>query len=344
MSGTAGTHPVVRSRDEPDKDILLVAENLCVSFKSGDDVLPVVKDISFTLRQRETTCIVGESGCGKSVTALALMRLFPTRDVNIEAQRLTFQNQALLSLSEPEMRQIRGKGIAMIFQDPMSALNPLLTIKRQITEGIIRHTKSTSDEAYAQAVDVLGKVRIPDPKRILGLYPFELSGGMLQRVMIASALAMGPSILIADEPTTALDTTIQAQVLALIKDIQRDHGLGIVLITHDFGVVAEVADQVAVMYAGRIVEYAAVGALFDNPKHPYTIGLMKARPFIGNQGSRLKRLDEIPGTVPSPVSVETGCAFATRCSFVENRCHTVIPVLQSTGKNQWAACHLLEKT
>lgn len=344
MPGTAPSYPIDISGDEFDAETLLVIEKLRVSFKSGDNVLPVVKNISFTLRRCETICIVGESGCGKSVTALALMRLLPIRDAIIEAERLTFKNLQLLGLSEREMRQVRGNGIAMIFQDPMSALNPLLTIRRQITEGIILHTESTRDEAYALAIDVLDKVRIPDPKRVLAQYPFELSGGMLQRVMIAAALAMGPSVLVADEPTTALDSTVQAQVLALIKDIQEDLGLGIILITHDFGVVAEVADQVAVMYAGRIVEYAAVNALFDNPKHPYTIGLMNALPSIDSDSSKMKRLNEIPGMVPSPSSIESGCAFAARCSLVKDRCHREIPVLRSAGKVHMAACHLLEES
>lgn len=321
---------------------LFTARDLRVSFKMGEKLLPIVKDVSFTLRRKETTCIVGESGCGKSVTALALMRLLPARDAIIEAEEFKLNNVDLLEYTEREMRKVRGGDIAMIFQDPMSALNPLLTVERQITEGVMLHTECTHEEACGLAIDVLEKVRIPDPKRMLEQYPFELSGGMRQRVMIAIALAMSPSLLIADEPTTALDTTVQAQVLTLIKDIQETLGLGIVLITHDFGVVAEVADQVAVMYAGQIVEYAAVTALFDNPSHPYTIGLMNALPMMGNNYSASGRLNEIPGMVPAPSDTVAGCAFASRCAHVTEQCRREKPKLRNAGANHLAACHLIE--
>ncbi|PJI41016.1 MAG: peptide ABC transporter ATP-binding protein [Ferrovibrio sp.] len=301
--------------------------------------MPVLHDLSFTVQRGETLCLVGESGCGKSITALALLRLLPKGIGRISAGRLLFDGTDLATLDEPAMRQIRGNRIAMIFQEPMTSLNPVLTIGRQIGEVLRLHQGLTRHEADQKTVRLLERVRIPDATRRLGQYPHQLSGGMRQRVMIAMALACSPQLLIADEPTTALDVTIQAQILALLDEIRAETGAAVIMITHDLGVVAEVADRVVVLYAGRAVEQASVSALFAHPHHPYTRGLMESVPHMAlHRGGRgVSRLQEIKGTVPSPFDMPPGCAFAPRCALANDVCATV-PALQDFGAGHAAAC------
>ncbi len=317
---------------------LLTVEKLSVSLRGSGDEPQIVSDMSFSLNRSETLCIVGESGCGKSVTAQAVMRLLDPIETRIQAQTLSLNGRALMSLSEREMRKVRGAEIAMIFQDPMTSLNPLKRVGAQIVQGLRHHSNVSRSEAYEQAEQMLARVQIPDPRRVMRQYPFELSGGMRQRVMIASSLAMGPSVLLADEPTTALDTTVQTQVLGLLAELRDKLGLGIVLITHDFGVVAEVADRVAVMYAGRLVEMARVQDLFDAPRHPYSQGLMGALP--DSASGRSDRLNEIPGVVPAPGQIGAGCPFASRCSFAQPECLQSAPELRSLTPHHKVACHV----
>ena len=317
---------------------LLTVEKLSVSLRGSGGEPQIVSDMSFSLNRSETLCIVGESGCGKSVTAQAVMRLLDPTETRIQAQTLSLNGRALMSLSEGEMRKVRGAEIAMIFQDPMTSLNPLKRVGAQIVQGLRHHSNVSRSEAYEQAEQMLARVQIPDPRRVMRQYPFELSGGMRQRVMIASSLAMGPSVLLADEPTTALDTTVQTQVLGLLAELRDKLGLGIVLITHDFGVVAEVADRVAVMYAGRLVEMARVQDLFDAPRHPYSRGLMGALP--DSASGRSDRLNEIPGVVPAPGQIGAGCPFASRCSFAQPECLQSAPELRSLTPHHKVACHV----
>ena len=317
---------------------LLTVEKLSVSLRGSGYEPQIVSDMSFSLNRSETLCIVGESGCGKSVTAQAVMRLLDPIETRIQAQTLSLNGRALMSLSEREMRKVRGAEIAMIFQDPMTSLNPLKRVGAQIVQGLRHHSNVSRSEAYEQAEQMLARVQIPDPRRVMRQYPFELSGGMRQRVMIASSLAMGPSVLLADEPTTALDTTVQTQVLGLLAELRDKLGLGIVLITHDFGVVAEVADRVAVMYAGRLVEMARVQDLFDAPRHPYSQGLMGALP--DSASGRSDRLNEIPGVVPAPGQIGAGCPFASRCSFAQPECLQSAPELRSLTPHHKVACHV----
>ena len=295
----------------------------------------LVSDLSFTLDRGRTLCIVGESGCGKSLTALALMGLLATPPLRVTGGTATFKGRDLLSLSPPEMRRLRGDRIGMIFQEPMTSLNPALKIGDQIAEAVRRHTGKSEAEARAHALEMLRRVRIPAPETRLDVYPHNLSGGMRQRVMIAMALANAPDLVLADEPTTALDVTIQAQVLDLMRGLQRDTGSAMILITHDLGVVAEMADTVAVMYAGQMVETGPVAAIFDNPQHPYTIGLIASMPSLDGDGGRLVT---IPGVVPPARDMPGGCRFAARCPFADAQCAEAPPARVVDGSGHRVAC------
>lgn len=288
----------------------------------------LVSDLTFTLHKGETLCIVGESGCGKSLTALALMGLLATPPLRVTGGTADFQGRDLLTLPAAEMRRLRGDRIGMIFQEPMTSLNPALKVGDQIAEAVRRHTGKSEAEARAHALEMLRRVRIPAPETRLDVYPHNLSGGMRQRVMIAMALANAPDLVLADEPTTALDVTIQAQVLELMRGLQRDTGTAMILITHDLGVVAEMADTVAVMYAGQMVETGSAAAIFDDPQHPYTIGLMSSMPGLDGDGDRLVT---IPGVVPPAREMPGGCRFAARCPFADVQCAKVPPTLPVAG-------------
>jgi len=318
---------------------VLEVKNLQTVFFTNSGLFKAVDDVSFTVRRGETLAIVGESGCGKSVSALSIMRLVPDPPGRIVGGSVTLEGTDLLVVSDAEMRRIRGNRISMIFQEPMTSLNPVMRIGDQITEVVQLHRSMTNKEAWTQAVEMLRLVRIPEPERRALEYPHQLSGGMRQRAMIAMALACRPALLIADEPTTALDVTIQAQILALIVDLQKTLGTGLILITHDLGVVAQTAQRVIVMYAGKKVEEASVEALFENPKHPYTRGLMASMPAVISLGAKEDvRLNEIPGMVPSLTNLPPGCAFAPRCAFAIDRCRAEYPPLEDFGGDHFAAC------
>ncbi|MGY2050523.1 ABC transporter ATP-binding protein [Methylobacterium sp. JK268] len=318
---------------------LLDVDGLRVHFRTRDGILRAVDGVSFRVGAGETLAIVGESGCGKSVTANAILRLLPERIVGV-AGAVRFEGQDLLALPERAMRRIRGNAIGMIFQEPMTSLNPVLTLGRQVGETLRLHQGLDRAAAAARAVALLGLVGIPEPARRLRGYPHQLSGGMRQRVMIAMALACSPRLLIADEPTTALDVTVQAQILDLMRDLQRRVGAAIILITHDLGIVAEVASRVVVMYAGRTVEEAPVAALFARPRHPYTRGLLGAVPRLGASpdGTRA-RLAEIPGQVPNLRIRVAGCLFAARCPSVTDLCRSAAPAMVEKAPGHFAACH-----
>ncbi|MBV8650069.1 MAG: ABC transporter ATP-binding protein, partial [Alphaproteobacteria bacterium] len=305
-----------------------------------DGVVRAVDGVSLSVAQGETLAIVGESGCGKSVTSLSILRLIASPPGRVVSGSIRFQGIDLLKLDEAAMRRIRGNDISMIFQEPMTSLNPVLTVGRQIGETLMLHQKLDSKAASKRAVEMLRLVQIPEPERRISEYPHQLSGGMRQRVMIAMALACNPKLLIADEPTTALDVTIQAQILDLMRDLKRKIGAAIVLITHDLGVVAEMAQRVVVMYAGRKVEEAPVDALFRQPLHPYTLGLLTSVPKLGATLTQEEpeRLTEIPGTVPSLREEIKGCAFAPRCAFASERCRVETPLLEMKAASHIAAC------
>ena len=311
---------------------LLDVRDLSIRFAGANNNL--VDGVSFSLNPGETLCIVGESGCGKSLTALALMGLLATPPLSLARGTAAFRGEDLLALPRSRMRQISGDRIAMIFQEPMTSLNPALTIGAQIVETVQRHQGLGAQAARARALEMLERVRIPAAEKRLDEYPHQLSGGMRQRAMIAMALANDPALLIADEPTTALDVTIQAQILDLMRDLQAETGAALILITHDLGVVAEMADRVAVMYAGRIVEIGPVAAVFDDPQHPYTIGLMSSMPSLGGRGERLVT---IPGVVPSASDMPTGCRFLSRCPFAAAECANA-PALLEVGGGHSVAC------
>jgi peptide/nickel transport system ATP-binding protein len=318
---------------------LLEVENLQTHFRTPDGVNRAVDGVSFDVAAGETLAIVGESGCGKSVTAMSILRLIPEPPGKM-AGSIRFQGRDLLKLSESEMQSIRGNEISMIFQEPMTSLNPVLNVGRQIGETLRLHQGLSAREAEAKAVEMLTLVGIPEPQRRVREYPHQLSGGMRQRVMIAIALACNPKLLIADEPTTALDVTIQAQILDLMRDLKHRVGAAIVLITHDLGVVAEVAERVVVMYAGRKVEEAAVGPLFRAPRHPYTQGLLGSVPKLGSSLTGTEtRLAEIPGMVPSLKTKIPGCVFASRCPYATDLCVQVAPALELKAPGHLAACH-----
>jgi peptide/nickel transport system ATP-binding protein len=323
---------------------LLEVENLQTHFRTPDGgVNRAVDGLSFHVHAGETVAIVGESGCGKSVTSMSILRLIPEPPGRI-AGSIRFEGKDLLKLQDHEMRSIRGNEISMIFQEPMTSLNPVLTIGKQIGESLRLHQGMNRRQAEARAIEMLKLVGIPAPERRVREYPHQLSGGMRQRVMIAMALACNPKLLIADEPTTALDVTIQAQILDLMRDLKNRVGAAIVLITHDLGVVAEVAERVIVMYAGRKVEEAEVGELFRAPKHPYTQGLLGAVPKLGSSlTGETERLAEIPGLVPSLKQKIQGCVFAGRCSYATDFCRKVAPALELKAPEHLAACHYAEK-
>jgi peptide/nickel transport system ATP-binding protein len=319
---------------------LLEVENLQTHFGTPDGVVRAVEGLSFSIDAGETLGIVGESGCGKSVTSMSILRLIQEPPGKI-AGSIRFEGRDLLTLSEPEMRGIRGNAISMIFQEPMTSLNPVLTVGQQIGETVRLHQGMNARDAEAKAVEMLTLVGIPAPARRVREYPHQLSGGMRQRVMIAMALACNPKLLIADEPTTALDVTIQAQILDLMRDLKTRMGSAIMLITHDLGVVAEMAQRVVVMYAGRKVEEASVNEIFAHPMHPYTRGLLGAVPKLGSsldEGGRA-RLAEIAGLVPSLRKPIVGCAFAGRCSMVTDVCRTVAPAIEAKVPGHSVACH-----
>jgi peptide/nickel transport system ATP-binding protein len=321
------------------RQTVLDVKNLQTVFFTNSGLFRAVDDVSFSVGRGETLAIVGESGCGKSVSALSIMRLVPNPPGRIVGGSVMLEGTDLLTLDENAMRQVRGNRISMIFQEPMTSLNPVMRIGDQITEAVRLHRDMTRQQAWEQAVEMLRLVRIPEPARRAEEYPHQLSGGMRQRAMIAMALACRPALLIADEPTTALDVTIQAQILALVLELQQELGMALILITHDLGVVAQTAQRVIVMYAGRKVEEANVEVLFADPRHPYTRGLMASIPAVPSfQGKADARLTEIPGAVPSLISLPEGCAFAPRCSLAIARCREAYPPLQDWGGGHWAAC------
>jgi len=311
---------------------LLEIKNLSTVFDTEIGQAKAVDDLSLRLEKGQVLGIVGESGCGKSITALSILRLVPPPG-SIVGGQIIFDGRDLLTVSEAEMRKVRGNRIALIPQDPMTSLNPVYTVGEQIIEAIELHQKVTRQEARQRAIEVLDRVRIPQAATRIDEYPHHFSGGMRQRVMIAMALACKPELLIADEPTTALDVTVQAQILDLMRGIQRDEGMSIVLITHDLGVVAEMCDMVAVMYAGSAVEYAPVGELFSAPKHPYTVGLLNSIPR-----PEMSRLEAIDGQPPSLIDLPSGCRFADRCPLVEPRCREAVPALEEKRRGHFARC------
>ncbi len=333
-------------------DPLLKVDQLVTSFKVEAGVLRAVDKVSFSINRGETVGLVGESGCGKSVTSLSILRLIASPPGLIESGKILFDGQDLAQLSEEEMRKLRGNRISMIFQEPMTSLNPVFTIGDQIGEVFRIHQKSSRAEARKKAIEMLHLVKIPAPEARVDEYPHQLSGGMRQRIMIAMALACRPQLLIADEPTTALDVTIQAQILDLIESLQKELNMAVLLITHDLGVVAEVCDKVVVMYAGKVVEQGTVHQLFTNPQHPYTQGLLRSIPKLGHKSEYLPTIE---GTVPSLGNLPQGCRFQTRCSQVFDRCRTVepplVPVptgsgptrdLDDLGLGHASACYLVQ--
>ena len=316
-------------------DPLLAVDDLVTTFSTEEGLVTPVDGVSFTVEQGETVGVVGESGCGKSVTSLSILRLVPSPPGRIAQGRILFEGQDLLTLSEREMRAIRGRDIAMIFQEPMTSLNPVFTCGDQILEALRRHQKVSATEARDQALELLHLVGIPLPEQRLGAYPHQLSGGMRQRIMIAMALCCHPRLLIADEPTTALDVTIQAQILDLLRHLKKQLSMAVLLITHDLGVVAETAERVVVMYAGKVVEEAPVRTLFHAPRHPYTEGLLRSIPRLDE---RRESLPVIEGMVPNLLDLPSGCRFHPRCPRAERRCREEAPALRSLGEGHRVAC------
>jgi peptide/nickel transport system ATP-binding protein len=314
---------------------LLEVKDLCVQFRTKVGVNRAVEGLSFDVQAGETLAIVGESGCGKSVTSMSMLRLLPPK-ITRTSGSIKFNGQDILALSPKALRALRGNDIAMVFQEPMTSLNPVLTVGYQIAEALRLHQRLSKEEARQRAVEMLTLAGIPAPQQRAGEFPHQLSGGMRQRVMIAMALACQPKLLIADEPTTALDVTIQAQILDLMRGLQRRTGTAIVLVTHDLGVVADVADRVMVMYAGRKVESAPVGQIMNRPAHPYTQGLLASIPQRSGRG---KKLVEIPGVVPSLSQPIVGCAFAERCPKAQSLCRELAPTLRNVSAEHQIACH-----
>jgi len=321
---------------------LLQVRNLKTSLFTSEGEIKAVDDLSFDLDRNQTLAIVGESGCGKSMTALSLIGLVPEPPGRIVGGQVNLVGRDLLKLSEREMRGIRGNDISMIFQEPMTSLNPVYTAGSQIVEAIMAHGHTSKRKAHAKAIELLDLVRIPDPRARFDEFPHRLSGGMRQRVMIAIAVACEPSVLIADEPTTALDVTIQAQVLELLGDLQQEFGMGLIFISHDLGVVAEIADRVIVMYAGRKVEEASVDDLYYSPMHPYTRGLLAALPQGADTAGRTERLQEIPGVIPSLIDMPARCPFAPRCTDATMRCQEARPEHTVVGISRTVACFARE--
>ena len=321
--------------------MLLEVKGLRTHFFSDDGVVKAVDGLDFTLEKGKTLGIVGESGCGKSVSALSIMRLISPPGRIVEGEIL-FESRDLIQLPEEAMREIRGNNISMIFQEPMTCLNPVFTVGDQIMEAIRLHQGASKAEARHRAIELLETVKIPAADTRVDEYPHQMSGGMRQRVMIAMALACNPKLLIADEPTTALDVTIQAQILDLLKELQREFGMSIILITHDLGVIAEIADDVVVMYASKAVEHAVAEELYAEPLHPYTHGLFKSRPALGM--SKEEELNVIPGTVPNPLRFPSGCKFHPRCPLAVDRCKEVEPQLRDLKPHHLVACDVVEAT
>jgi len=319
---------------------LLRIEHLSTHFAAEGGTVKAVDDVSLHVREGETVCIVGESGCGKSVTALSVMGLVPNAGGRVAGGRIEFAGRNLLELGRHELRSIRGHELAMIFQEPMSSLNPVLPVGEQIMEPLIEHLKLGRKAARERAIELIGQVGISEPERIAKAYPHELSGGMLQRIMIAAAISCGPKLLIADEPTTALDVTIQAQILDMLRRLKEETNMSILLITHDLGVVAEMADYVVVMYAGKVVEEGEVEELFANPKHPYTQGLLRSKPVLNE---RRDELYAIPGQVPNPLELTPSCYFHDRCERCMDVCRSRAPRLQAAGGRHRVACWLYEE-
>ncbi|WP_462409643.1 ABC transporter ATP-binding protein [Neobacillus sp. Marseille-QA0830] len=319
---------------------ILQVKDLHVSFSTYGGEVKAVRGVSFDLHRGETLAIVGESGCGKSVTSQTIMKLIPEPPGRITGGEILFKDKDLIKLKEPEMRKVRGANISMIFQDPMTALNPTLTIGDQITEGIRQHEHLSKDQARQVAIEMLNLVGIPNPEIRLKQYPHQFSGGMRQRIVIAMALVCRPDVLIADEPTTALDVTIQAQILELFRDIQKKTGVSIILITHDLGVVAQVADRIAVMYAGRIVEIGSRREIFYNPQHPYTKGLLQSVPRLDMEKAELV---PIPGTPPDLFLPPMGCAFAARCPYAMEVCDRVYPFKTQLTNQHTVDCWLQDE-
>jgi peptide/nickel transport system ATP-binding protein len=322
---------------------LLDIQGLKTHFKTDDGWLYAVDGVDIAIDAGETVCVVGESGCGKSVTARTVMKLIDMPPGKIVAGKVLWKGRDLVPLSSDEMRKLRAKEIAMIFQEPMTSLNPVYTIGKQIAESIELHERVSKKEAMNRAVEMLKRVRIPTPERRVNDYPHQFSGGMRQRVMIAIALACNPQLLIADEPTTALDVTIQAQILDLIGELKAEYGTAVMLITHAMGVVAEVAQRVVVMYAGRVVEEASVETLFASPKHPYTRGLIRSIPRVDRAAETKTRLEAIPGTVPKLIEPREGCRFAARCRYAKPECSAATPPLREIAPGHKVACFLAEE-
>ena len=321
--------------------MLLQIKNLKTYFFTYEGVAKAVDGVSYQLDKGEPLGVVGESGCGKSVAALSILRLIPTPPGKIVKGEILFKEKNLLNLSEDEMRKIRGNRISMIFQEPMTSLNPVFTVGNQIQEAIRLHQRISKKESLERTIEILKLVNIPSPEKCVQRYPHELSGGMRQRVMIAMALACRPEILIADEPTTALDVTIQAQILDLMNKLKEELGMAIILITHNLGVIAEMVERVLIMYAGRIIEEARTQELFGNPLHPYTEGLLRSIPKLGDKFRvGKKRLREIPGVVPSLYEVPPGCKFSTRCSYVMKVCKEEEPELREIKAGHFCRCWL----
>ena len=322
-----------------DRKLLLAVKDLKTYFFTEDGIVKAVDGVDFEVYQGETLGIVGESACGKSVTAFSIMRLldYPGKTVGGE---VIFKGENLLKKTEDEMRRIRGKEIAMIFQEPMTALNPVLTVGFQISEALMMHFKISKEEAMKKSVELLKKVGIPIPEQRVNEYPHQLSGGMRQRAMIAMAMSCDPVLLIADEPTTALDVTIQAQILDLMRSLLREFNGSLIMITHDLGVIAEIADRIAVMYAGKVVEYADKKTIFHSPLHPYTFGLLTSIPRLDLD---VKRLDTIPGIVPNPLHFPSGCKFNPRCRFTTNKCRDEEPPLTKVEEGHLVRCWNVDK-
>jgi len=318
---------------------VLEVKDLVTTFRIGKEDYEVLRGISFDIHENETLCVVGESGCGKSVTTLSVMDLLPNNG-KVVSGSIKLNGQELTTMSTAERNTLRGKQMGMIFQEPMTALNPLLTIGRQLTEGLRLHLNMGKDEAHKTAVSYLERVGIANPEDRMRQYPFQLSGGLRQRVMIAMVMAAQPSLLIADEPTTALDVTIQKQVLVLLNKLKKDVSTGVLFITHDLGVVAEIADRVIILYSGRKVEEGSARDVFHNPKHPYTIGLMNAVPNVEKDDYEIS---PIPGIFPNITEDIGGCRFHPRCPYATERCRTEVPAELTIGPGHYAACHKVEE-
>jgi len=318
-------------------ETILDVKNLVVEFDTEEGIVKALNGVSFSLKKGEILGIVGETGCGKSVTVYTVLKLLPMPPARVVSGEVIYKGRDLLKLSEEELRKIRGKEIAMIFQEPMTSLNPVFTVGKQLMDVILLHRKVSKEEAREIALKALEDVRMQDPELIMKKYPHELSGGMRQRVMIAMALSCNPEILIADEPTTALDVTIQAQILGIIKEMQSKHGMSVIFITHDLGVVAQLCDGVVVMYAGTVVEMASIDTIFKNPVHPYTRGLLESIPKMDKKQEKLR---SIPGMVPNLVSPPPGCRYHPRCErFLKGLCDKEAPKLLEVEKDHFVACH-----